>query len=104
MFLAVGVLMTVVIPKLMTLFEGQALPASTQTLINVSEFFQSYWIVMILAVIIGIAMLKIYHNTRNGAYILDSIMLEIPLGLPWLNHSRSPRLQSVMNVTSREFS
>jgi type IV pilus assembly protein PilC len=80
MFLAVGVLMTVVIPKLMTLFEGQALPASTQTLINVSEFFQSYWIVMILAVIIGIAMLKIYHNTRNGAYILDSIMLEIPLG------------------------
>lgn len=80
MFLAVGVLMTVVIPKLMTLFEGQALPASTQTLINISEFFQSYWIVMILAVIIGIAMLKIYHNTRNGAYILDSLMLEIPLG------------------------
>lgn len=80
MFLAVGVLMTVVIPKLMTLFEGQALPASTQTLISISEFFQSYWIAMILAVIIGIAMLKIYHNTRNGAYILDSIMLEIPLG------------------------
>jgi type IV pilus assembly protein PilC len=80
MFLAVGVLMTVVIPKLMTLFEGQALPASTQTLINISEFFQSYWIVMILVVIIGIAMLKIYHNTRNGAYILDSLMLEIPLG------------------------
>ena len=80
MFLAVGVLMTVVIPKLMTLFEGQALPASTQTLINVSEFFQSYWIVMILTVIVAIAMIKIYHNTRNGAYILDSIMLEIPLG------------------------
>ncbi|MFO0764240.1 MAG: type II secretion system F family protein [Candidatus Gracilibacteria bacterium] len=80
MFLAVGVLMTVVIPKLMTLFEGQALPSSTQTLINISHFFQSYWIAMILSVIIGIAMLKIYHNTRNGAYILDSIMLEIPLG------------------------
>ena len=79
MFLAVGVLMTVVIPKLMTLFEGQALPASTQTLINISHFFQSYWIVMILAVIIGIAMLKMLYISVYVAYILDSFLLEISL-------------------------
>lgn len=80
MILSVGVLMTVVIPKLMGLFEGQALPPSTMALISVSEFFQSYWYIMMIMVIAAVMMLKLYYNTRNGAYIVDSFMLKIPLG------------------------
>jgi type II secretory pathway component PulF len=49
-------MMIVVVPKLLEIFDGKGdLPASTQALIAVSDFFVYYWYLLLLAVIVIIA-------------------------------------------------
>ncbi len=58
---------------------GQALPAPTQVVVNISDFLQSYWYV-ILGTIAGIIIgLKQVYKTKKGRYIMDSIFLKIPV-------------------------
>jgi type II secretory pathway component PulF len=44
----IGIMMVKVVPKLLEIFEDkEALPASTKTLIVVSDFLANYWILLI---------------------------------------------------------
>ncbi len=53
MFGSITVLMTLVVPKLVELFGDRSkLPPLTQFLINTSDFFVSYWWLMILAIVV----------------------------------------------------
>lgn len=78
---AVMVLMTVVMPKIMKIYEDldQQLPGTTVFLIKVSMFLQSYWYVVIGAVIGIIAVLWRAKNTTEGKRALDNFLVKVPL-------------------------
>ncbi|MDD3646397.1 MAG: type II secretion system F family protein [Candidatus Gracilibacteria bacterium] len=79
-FGVVFVMMTMVVPKLLDIFEDKAsLPASTQTLIALSNFFTHYWyliIILVFGIIVGISLWK---KTASGRYLFDSIILKVPV-------------------------
>lgn len=58
---------------------GKALPAPTQIVVNMSEFLQNSWYVLI-AILAGIFYgLKHAYRTKRGRLILDTIILRIPV-------------------------
>ncbi|MBI5177851.1 MAG: type II secretion system F family protein [Nitrospinae bacterium] len=115
--IAVTVLMTLVVPKFIVIFEKAniALPLPTRILIAISHGFQHYWYIGI-AVIVGVVFLfKRYTNTAIGRHqwhkftvqapIFGNIMLKLTLAqfcqvLASLLKSGVPILQSI-EVASR---
>jgi type IV pilus assembly protein PilC len=58
---------------------GKALPAPTQIVVNMSEFLQSSWYILI-AILVGIFYgIKHAHRTKKGRLIIDTIVLRIPV-------------------------
>lgn len=79
--LAVGFMMTFVVPLFSDLFQrlGQDLPWLTQQVIAFSEFVSSYWWFLVL-IIAGTAALWVYAgNQPNVRLKMDSLLLRIPL-------------------------
>ena len=80
--LVVTVLMTKVVPEItgMLLDQGKALPASTQLLVNVSEFFQAYWWVVFLGIAgVSAAIERIYKTHPAGQLAIDRTLLKVPV-------------------------
>src|SRR3972149_4841290 len=78
---AVTILLTFFIPKFAKIFSdmGQAMPLSTQILLNVSFFATNYWWLIILSfAFIGI-FIRGYQNTEEGKFKWDSLKLKMPL-------------------------
>ena len=71
-----------VVPIFATLFLGLgvALPLPTRIVIGLSNFIGSIFGLLILVFFVGIAIgLKLWHSTTNGRYILDGVLLKLPL-------------------------
>ncbi len=80
MFLCIGVLMTLVVPKLVTMFgDREKLPPITQFLMSVSDAFVNYW--WLMAAVFGIAVIaiKMWKNTPEGHFRFDLILLHFPI-------------------------
>lgn len=80
--LVVTVLMTKVVPEItgMLLDQGKALPASTQLLVNVSEFFQAWWWAMLLGIAaISFTLERIYNTSPGGRLVIDTNLLRVPV-------------------------
>lgn len=77
----VFIMMTVVIPKLTDLYRdfNIDLPASTKILMAISGVFVSYWWLMLIAGIGGYSLFQRWRKTLEGEYIVDSLLLRIPL-------------------------
>lgn len=75
------VMMVMVVPKLLEIFEwwDAELPASTQLLIAISDFFRDYWLAMILFFVWFVIFVMIWKKTPSGHYLYDNIMLRIPV-------------------------
>jgi len=79
--LVVSILMSFVVPKITAMLTdtGQIMPLPTRILIDISDAFKSYWIVLPL----GIAALSVLFNriykTRAGALAIDRFKLRIPI-------------------------
>ncbi|MFH1175422.1 MAG: type II secretion system F family protein [bacterium] len=79
----IGILMLVlVIPKLTAVFEegGQELPLMTRLLMNLSEFMQAYWwliMLMIAGVVFGLPVLV--NKTKQGREVWDKYSIKIPI-------------------------
>ena len=78
-----GFLMVKVVPQFKQVFEdmlgGAALPGITQFVMNVSEWVQANWLVL---VVIGFALTvikKIVAKTEKGAYLFDVMSLKMPV-------------------------
>ena len=78
-----GFLMVKVVPQFKQVFEdmlgGAALPGITQFVMNVSEWVQANWLVL---VVIGFALTvikKIVAKTEKGAYLFDMMSLKMPI-------------------------
>ncbi len=80
--LVIVLLLWKVVPIFATLFEGLGvtLPLPTKIVIAMSNFIGSYFGLLILvALVAGIFGLKAWYGTEQGRYILDSIVLRLPV-------------------------
>src|SRR6185503_16729501 len=79
--IVVAVLMIFVIPVFAELYGGmgKALPAPTQICINISNWFVSYWYVLVAGVI-GVTMaISAYYKTPQGHMNIDRLLLRMPI-------------------------
>lgn len=78
---ATALLLTFVVPKYAEMFInlGGELPLPTTIVIAVSEFLQKYILLILLIILALIVFIRRYHKTEKGAYILDSILLKLPV-------------------------
>jgi len=74
-------MVTLVIPKFKTMFRdaGRELPALTQAMLDISDFFTSYGFIILAIVVMVIAFLVYMYKTTAGKFKLDKIMLKLPL-------------------------
>ena len=83
-------LIAFVVPKITEIFEDtdQALPPITQFVLNVSDFLTSYYIHMIIGVILVIMLFKLAYAKLDGFHqTMDGLLLKIPvLGALIQNH------------------
>lgn len=72
---------TVMLPKFMTIFEGMndKLPASTQMVIGMSDFFAKYWWMMGLVILAIWVLLNRYRATPGGRRTVDRWKLMAPV-------------------------
>lgn len=77
----ITILMTVVIPKIIDIFDqfNQALPPLTVILITISHFTGKFWWAIIGSIIALIVILINFSKTNEGKYLIDRLKLKIPL-------------------------
>jgi type II secretory pathway component PulF len=77
----VVILLTVVLPKLFGMLQAmlKALPWPTLVLLKVSAFLNSYWWLMAIVLVGGIAGAIWYKRTPKGALMIDRAKLRIPI-------------------------
>ena len=81
----VAVMMVKVVPNLLEIFDDKsALPASTQLLIKISDFFTNYWFFIIIALLLFVWIVSVWRRTSDGKYLYDGFLLKIPV-FGWIN-------------------
>lgn len=83
LFVAIGVIfamMTYVIPNFMTMFDDMdvEMPAITQFVIDMSDFFVAYWWLVIIVVVGVTIAIKMYAKTISGKFVFATIKLKFP--------------------------
>lgn len=78
---AIGIINIWVIPAFAKLFAsaGATLPWQTRLLISTSDFFVTWWPLMLIAIACGIAGFRYYVRTEQGRYNWDRMKLRIPI-------------------------
>ena len=98
---AVMVLTTLVIPKIADQIArtGQELPWITRQLMNVSYVLTSWWLLVVLAALVGIVWgLKRFLKTGRGAYLRDKLLLSLPLFGPLIKQRVVARFASTLST------
>ncbi|MBI5417552.1 type II secretion system inner membrane protein GspF [Candidatus Poribacteria bacterium] len=74
-------LLSYVVPKVTAIFveTQRALPLVTRILIDISDFLQQYWWIIISGIVVAILGLKKYINTEKGELAFDKFKLRLPL-------------------------
>ncbi len=77
----VGVLMTVVVPKVTKMFEDMkaTLPLITRALIGVSNFVKDYWWALAALAAIGFWIFRKWRATPGGTQKFDTFLLKVPV-------------------------
>jgi len=58
---------------------GKELPAMTQMLLNVADFFQNYGLMILFTVAASVTAFIIFYNSESGRLLVDRLILRIPL-------------------------
>lgn len=79
--LVVAGLMVFVVPQFVAMLEGggQEVPAITQFVIDVSDFFVNYWQYLLGGIFIFTIFFKQYIKTKKGKISYDKAMMKMPL-------------------------
>jgi type IV pilus assembly protein PilC len=79
--LVTGILLVYVIPVFAELFHsfGQALPAPTQFVINLSGFTIAYFWYIVVAIVGAIGGVVVTYRTEQGQVLIDRLMLRVPI-------------------------
>ncbi|MGD9116057.1 MAG: type II secretion system F family protein [Dehalococcoidia bacterium] len=80
-FVVIAVLVTFVLPSFTGLYQalGADLPATTQFLIDLSEWLIDYGLYLILGIVALGIVTYLYFKTSSGKYQLDKLMLTLPV-------------------------
>ena len=75
------VVMAFVMPTFTSMFDdlGGELPALTQALISMTNFFQKYWLLMVSIIILGIVLFKVLTHTESGRRKWGEMLLKMPV-------------------------
>jgi len=73
-------LMAYIVPSITQIFieMNQVLPAPTRFLIGISNLFQSFWWIILIAIATVVVMYRAVKKTRRGTYLLDKAKLSLP--------------------------
>lgn len=79
--LILAVILIFVVPVFSQMFEdfGSSLPMPTQIVVNLSEFFKSYFFYLIVAAILLWMLFKKVYSTEKGQMTFDRIFLRMPV-------------------------
>lgn len=110
------IMMLYVVPNYVSSFQSMdmELPLPTKIVMGLSEWMQSYWLVLILALCLPVFILLFYYRTDRGRYLIDYAKLKVPIfGKLWHKQSisrfsrtfstlfsASVSLQNILNITS----
>jgi len=101
-FLVILIMLLFVVPVFSKTFmdAGAALPAPTQLLVTASQFMQSYWWIVVGAIVIGITAF-IYFKKRSlkFAHFLDRMALRMPVMGSIVRNSAIARFARTLGVT-----
>jgi len=97
-FITIFLLMTIVIPRLVVMFEdiGQALPTPTLILVGISNFSARFWWLILLAVGIAIFLIKRSAATAEGRLKVDTFKLGLPMYGPLMRKIEIARLSRTL--------
>ncbi len=98
---AILVLTTFVIPKIAIQIErtGQELPWITRQLMNFSYVMRSWWLLVLIAVLVGIGIgVRRFVRTERGAYLRDKLLLSLPLFGPLIRQRVVSRFASTLST------
>ena len=89
-----------VLPKMAkTLFSGMdTLPLPTRIMLGVSDFATQYGLIFFVSMAAGIALLKYYIGTPDGAYNFDLLKLNLPKFGAMVRSSVTARFSQMLNV------
>lgn len=82
LMVVIGILMlTFVVPSLTATFKelNADLPASTQFIINFSDFLQNHYLIFLAVVVLAVFLVMSFLKTKNGKRALDFLVLHAPL-------------------------
>ena len=79
--LVVGILMTVVVPKITTMLQdtGQEMPLPTVILITVSIYFKKFWWLGLLGIAACSVLYERIHKSNRGQLVIDRALLRLPV-------------------------
>ncbi len=98
---AILVLTTKVIPKIAEQIArtGQELPWITRRLMDISYVMTSWWLLVVIAAIIGIVWtLRKFLKTERGSYLRDKFILSLPLFGPLIKQRVVARFSSTLST------
>ena len=99
--LVIFILTTFVIPKIgkQIISSGRELPWITQQLMNVGNIMSSWWLVVVIVVIAGIAWaVRRFLKTERGAFLRDRFLLSLPLFGPLIKQRVVSRFASTLST------
>lgn len=75
------VILVFVVPVFDSMFKdfGSELPAPTQLVVNMSNFFKAYFLYIFIAVFIVIMAIKKFYSTKRGEILIDKMLLRSPV-------------------------
>ncbi len=98
---AVIVLTTFVIPKIGKQIQeaGQQLPWITKQMMNVGYVLTSYWLLLVIAVIVTIILaVRKFVRTERGAFLKDKFLLSLPVFGPLVKQRVVARFASTLST------
>lgn len=98
---AILVLTTLVIPKIGNEIAraGRELPWITKRLMDVGYLLTSWWLLLVIAVVVGFIWgLKRFLKTNRGAYLRDKFLLSLPLFGPLIKQRVVARFASTLST------
>lgn len=103
MFIVLGVMTSVVVPKVTAFLTAQSidLPAMTVALIAFSDFMKNYWYVMIIVPVIFYIVVKILQTSEKMAIKIDDLKLKVPVFGPIIKKIDSAKFCQFFALTFR---
>ena len=99
----VGAMMTIVVPKLVTIFENTAadLPGLTVGLIAISDFLQAYWLYSLLGILLAVLLGRQLLQDEQRRYKFHGWQLRIPFVGEMVRGMETARFASTLSILTQ---